>query len=144
MTLTTFQWIVRVAGLLALSLVSEGSPEKAQYVGSKVCFGCHPAIYRSFVKTDMGRSMRLANEIEHRSAATPAPVCDGRKEMAWIEQNRAAYMGLWVALDGDRLVAAGPDGKKVYEAAKAQEVEIPFISHIVPEEPHTSGWVEIA
>jgi Family of unknown function (DUF5678) len=68
--------------------------------------------------------LRLANEIEHRSDATPAPVWDGRKEMAWIEQNRAAYMGLWVALDGDRLVAAGPDGKKVYEAAKAQGVEI--------------------
>jgi predicted CXXCH cytochrome family protein len=34
----------------------------AQYVGSKACYGCHSAIYRSFTQTDMGRSMSLANE----------------------------------------------------------------------------------
>lgn len=29
----------------------------AQYVGSKACYGCHTDIYKSFAKTDMGRSM---------------------------------------------------------------------------------------
>lgn len=32
------------------------------FAGSKACYGCHSAIYRSFKKTDMGRSMTLAQE----------------------------------------------------------------------------------
>jgi hypothetical protein len=32
------------------------------YVGSKTCFGCHPATYRSFQKTSMGRSMTLPSD----------------------------------------------------------------------------------
>jgi hypothetical protein len=28
-----------------------------RYVGSKVCSSCHAEIYKSFSKTDMGRSM---------------------------------------------------------------------------------------
>jgi hypothetical protein len=34
----------------------------AQYVGSKACYACHTEIYRSFTKTDMGRSMSLASD----------------------------------------------------------------------------------
>ncbi len=35
---------------------------KHGFVGSKACYGCHSAIYRSFEKTAMGRSMTLAAE----------------------------------------------------------------------------------
>jgi hypothetical protein len=52
-----------------------------QYVGSKVCFGCHSDIYRSFMKTDMGRSMRLASDFKDHgipeSASILAP--DGKR-----------------------------------------------------------------
>lgn len=33
-----------------------------KYVGSKVCAKCHTQIYNEFIKTDMGRSMELADE----------------------------------------------------------------------------------
>ncbi len=43
--------------------------------------------------------------------------------MRWIDENREKYIGLWVALDGDRLLAAGADGKIVRaEAAKVSSV----------------------
>ena len=36
------------------------------------------------------------------------------EERAWIEAHRDEYLGQWVALDGDRLIAHGSDAKKVY------------------------------
>lgn len=36
-----------------------------KYVGSKVCAKCHTQIYNEFIKTDMGRSMELADEPAH-------------------------------------------------------------------------------
>jgi hypothetical protein len=32
------------------------------YVGSRVCGGCHAAIYETYLKTDMGRSMSLPGD----------------------------------------------------------------------------------
>src|SRR4051794_6552175 len=49
--------------LMALSSVAFGAIQQPRYVGSKGCFGCHADIYRSFLKTDMGCSMRPASEL---------------------------------------------------------------------------------
>ena len=35
----------------------QSSLQGAGYVGSRACFKCHPSIYESFLRTDMGRSM---------------------------------------------------------------------------------------
>jgi hypothetical protein len=44
-------------------------------------------------------------------------------------------------LDGDPLIAADPDGLRVYEAAKAEGIEIPFVHHIPAEDlPFFGGW----
>src|SRR5581483_8463388 len=55
--------------------------QDSQYVGSKVCFACHSDIYRSFLKTGMGRSMRLASDLTNgavpESASVRAP--DGQR-----------------------------------------------------------------
>ncbi|HEX4773003.1 MAG TPA: hypothetical protein VH351_19375 [Bryobacteraceae bacterium] len=55
--------------------------EDQQHVGSKTCFACHSSIYRSFLKTDMGRSMTLAGDLPNdgipASAKIPAP--DGKR-----------------------------------------------------------------
>ena len=40
------------------TIATAGSlPANTGYVGSKVCSTCHPSIYESFMRTDMGRSM---------------------------------------------------------------------------------------
>jgi hypothetical protein len=52
-----------ILAAMALSSVAFGTTQQPRYVGSKLCFACHADIYRSFLKTDMGRSMRLASEL---------------------------------------------------------------------------------
>src|SRR5713226_836534 len=54
------------------------------------------------------------------------------QERAWINAHRDEYLGQWVALDGDRLIAHGTDARTVYEAARAQGVEIPYVDRVEP------------
>jgi hypothetical protein len=37
------------------------------------------------------------------------PSRDRAREAKWIDENRAAYADQWVAVEGDRLIAAGVD-----------------------------------
>ncbi len=47
----------------AIALLAAAALAQAQeYAGSKVCSGCHPAIYRHWVKTPMGRAITPAAE----------------------------------------------------------------------------------
>jgi hypothetical protein len=63
------------------------------------------------------------------------------QERAWVEAHRDEYLGQWVALDGDHLVAHGTDARTVYEAARAQGVEIPYIDRVEKKvEAFMGGW----
>ncbi len=63
------------------------------------------------------------------------------REQEWIGKNRTEYAGQWVALDGDRLLSCGADGRKVYAEAKAKGVKIPFVVHLEPlDELPFGGW----
>jgi hypothetical protein len=55
--------------------------------------------------------------------------------MKWVAQNRAAFADQWVAVEGDRLVAADIDARKVFAAAKDACIESPFLVHVLPEDP---------
>jgi hypothetical protein len=59
---------------MALSFVGFGATQQARYIGSKTCFGCHADIYRSFQRTDMGRSMRPASELNQGGISIEATV----------------------------------------------------------------------
>ena len=50
--------------------------------------------------------------------ATDVPERDFSRENDWLEKNRDEYDGQWVALDGDKLIAADFDGKKVAEKVR--------------------------
>jgi hypothetical protein len=65
------------------------------------------------------------------------------KSLRWLHENREKYLGQWVALDGDRLIASGPTAKEVYSKAKAEGVEIPFVELVTDPEPapSTGGWL---
>ena len=47
------------------------------------------------------------------------PIPDSTREMRWIAEHQREYVGQWVALDGDRLIAASPNRREVSAAAKA-------------------------
>ncbi len=55
--------------------------------------------------------------------------------MNWIKVNRAKYVCQWVVVDGDRLISADVDGDKAFAAAKAPVVDVPFLVHVLAEEP---------
>src|ERR1700739_2753577 len=55
MLLTCFGFQDKLLGTVALA--DQSSLTNTGYVGSRVCSKCHPSIYESFSRTDMGRSM---------------------------------------------------------------------------------------
>lgn len=76
-----------------------------------------------------------------RDKRLPAkPMKDRSREMAWLAAHRHEYAGQWVALDGDRLIAASPDRQELSAAIKAAGVELPLIHRIAaPDEPLPMG-----
>lgn len=63
------------------------------------------------------------------------------REMQWLSQHRHEYAGQYVALDGDRLVSHGTDGREVYRQARAAGVKVPFMAHIEPADALPfGGW----
>ena|SRR5215471_20160819 len=85
--------------------------------------------------------LRFADELQ-RNAEKSAPAHDRASELNWIDENRAAYADKWVALDGDRLVAAGVDALEVFAVAKQEGIETPFVVHLLPDDPlpFVPGW----
>ncbi|SPF41768.1 hypothetical protein SBA4_2790007 [Candidatus Sulfopaludibacter sp. SbA4] len=62
-------------------------------------------------------------------------------EQDWIVQHQAEYAGVWVALEGARLVAQGSSARVVLDAARSKGYEQPLVVHIPsgPELPF-GGW----
>ena len=61
---------------LSIAAAASGfaAPVESHYIGSKACYGCHAAIYRSYSKTDMGRSMRFAADVSVDSVPDEATI----------------------------------------------------------------------
>jgi hypothetical protein len=87
--------------------------------------------------------LRFADALQHRSPLRPAASRDRTREMGWIRENRARYADQWVVVEDDRLIAADADAHKVFVAAKAAGIEVPFLVHVLPEDPFPfiPGWV---
>jgi hypothetical protein len=69
--------------------------------------------------------------------ATPIPEPDLPGAMQWLTDNSEQYIGLWVALDGGRLIAHSANHDEVVEAAKADGAYLPLITFVdkKPERP---------
>jgi hypothetical protein len=84
--------------------------------------------------------LRFAEALRHGNGVIHTR--DRSREMKWIEANRAAFAGQWVALEGDRLVTSGPDALKVFETAASSAGGTPFVIHIPIDDPLplVPGW----
>jgi hypothetical protein len=60
----------------------------------------------------------------------PMPVPDSRREVQWLAAHAREYAGQWVALDGDRLIAHGPQHHEVWAAAEASGVYLPLVAFV--------------
>jgi hypothetical protein len=64
-----------------------------------------------------------------------------QRALRWLDENKAKYLGQWVALDGDRLLAVGTNGKQVYAEAVAAGVAVPLLQQINAEDDLPfGGW----
>lgn len=86
--------------------------------------------------------LRFADGLERTATVRIVSSRERSREMKWIDDNRAAYAGQWVAVEGDRLIAAGVDAVDIFAAAKAEGIQIPFVVHVLPVEPlpFVPGW----
>jgi Family of unknown function (DUF5678) len=86
--------------------------------------------------------LRFADGLERNAAARKVPSRDRSSEMKWLDANHTAYADQWVAVEGDRLIAANVDPLKVFSAAKAAGISTPFVVHVLPEDPlpFVPGW----
>jgi len=60
--------------------------------------------------------------------------------MRWLAEPEGEYVGQWVTLDGDRLIAHGSDAKEVYAAARESGVSLPLVEFV--EDPDGRRFAE--
>lgn len=67
---------------------------------------------------------------------------DRQLRAEWLKLNSAKYAGLYVALDGDRLLGTGKNYPEAYEAAKQAGVKTAYVDYVYPAdyEGEMGGW----
>ncbi len=60
----------------------------------------------------------------------------------WLKKNRAEYIGQWVCLYGDELIAHGADGLAVHRQAKEKGIKSPYLVRVIEEPKNFVGaWL---
>ncbi len=60
----------------------------------------------------------------------------------WLKENRAEYLGQWVCLYGDELIAHGADGREVFRQAKEAGIKSPYLVRVIEEpEAFCGAWL---
>jgi hypothetical protein len=63
------------------------------------------------------------------------------RERAWLDSHRDEYLGQWVAVEDDRLVASGNNARQVYLSAREAGISVPYIVHVTPKvDAYVGGW----
>ncbi|HKS08794.1 MAG TPA: DUF5678 domain-containing protein [Pyrinomonadaceae bacterium] len=106
-------------------------------------------IIKSIEQLPATEQERIRKWLDEKGAANgesdrlQAQVNRSAQSLRWLDENREKYLGQWVALDGDRLIASGSTAKEVYGKAKDEGIEIPFVELVTDKEPvpFTGGWL---
>ena len=60
----------------------------------------------------------------------------------WLKENRAEFLGQWVCLYGDKLIAHGADGLEVHRQAKEKGIKSPYLVRVIEEpENFVGAWL---
>jgi hypothetical protein len=95
---------------------------------------------------DEARSLSPAEKLKlrqtlDRELEQVAPAQSRAMESNWVERHRDKYLGQWVALEGDTLIAQGTNAREVYLAARQAGIAGPYIVHITPKvDAYIGGW----
>src|SRR5579859_1002265 len=88
------------------SIVRVKAGRKIDYVGSRVCAECHHSIYKSFSRTDMGRSMSVVSPAVLALLPTSATIFDSKHNRhfsAFVRRGRL-YQSEWALDEQGRVV----------------------------------------
>ncbi len=85
---------------------------------------------------------RISAENEVKKASLKDEQNKLQLAMKWIDENRQKYLGEWVCLDGNKLVAHGTDAVKLYREAREKGIIVPFVEHLVEENKPYGGGIE--
>ncbi|HZF39640.1 MAG TPA: antitoxin AF2212-like protein [Blastocatellia bacterium] len=97
--------------------------------------------YKMIVEEPVAESAEHINGAADVVETTEKPDTYCIREMEWLSKRRHEYPGEYVALDGDRLVSHGADGREIYRQARAAGVKVPFMAHIEPADALSfGGW----
>ena len=85
--------------------------------------------------------LKLRQELDRELVQTDA-VQSRATESDWVDRHRDQFLGEWVAVEGERLIAHGTNPREVYLAARAAGITTPFIVRVHErEEPFMGGWL---
>jgi hypothetical protein len=62
------------------------------------------------------------------------------REQTWLVANQGQYAGQWVALVGERLIAASHDARAVFTKARDSGIKSPLIVRVSDSELPWGGW----
>ena len=95
---------------------------------------------------DEARALSRAEKLKLRQAPDheleqAEPAQSRARESAWVDQHRDEYLGQWVAIEGDTLIANGSNAREVYLAARGAGIAAPYIVHVTPKvDAYLGGW----
>jgi hypothetical protein len=75
--------------------------------------------------------------VEPRPRKKPSDTGFRNRELAWRNNNREALRALtgqWIALEGEEIIAHGPDLLRVDADAQAKGIKIPYLFYVEPED----------
>jgi len=83
--------------------------------------------------------LKLRQTLDELEQAAPAQ--SHAIESNWVERHRDKYLGQWVALEGDTLIAHGMKAREIYLAARQAGIACPYIVHITQKaDAYIGGW----
>jgi Family of unknown function (DUF5678) len=77
-----------------------------------------------------------------REGTTSANLLQTSDELGWLTTKGQAFVGEWVAVRGDELIAHDKDHRVVFEAARAAGDPLPLVALVEPtKQAFWGGWV---
>jgi hypothetical protein len=81
----------------------------------------------------------LDSPVRRAEATQAIQLPDRSREQQWIAAHRDEYLGQWLIVEGDRLIAHGPNARTVYDEARDTGIEAPFLIHVKPADERPFG-----
>ncbi len=97
----------------------------------QVSFGDRPAIAPIRSRPTIVDLQKLSAQFHERTRQ--------QKEARWLKENRTRFAGLWIALDGDQLLATGQTAKEVF-ALVGHLDHPPLVMQIESNTTPFAGW----